>query len=53
VGQIKLPRDLSEEEGIRPGVSLVMPARRPFEVVPGMDLCVRYLNGAEIPGELA
>ena len=47
--QIKMSRDLSEEEGIRPGVSLVMPARCPFEVVPGTDLCVRHLNGEEIP----
>ena len=53
MGQIKLSRDLSEEAGIRPGVSLVMPARCPFEVVPGTDLCVRHLNGEEIPGELA
>jgi hypothetical protein len=53
VAQIKLSRDLSEEERIRPGVSWVMAARCSFEVVPGTDLCVRHLNGEKIPGELA
>lgn len=52
VAQAKLPWDISEEEGIRPGVSRVMTARCPFEVVPGTDLCVRHLNGEGIPGEL-
>jgi hypothetical protein len=52
VAQAKLPRDISDEEGIRPGVSRVMTARCPFEVVPGTDLCSRHLNGEKIPGEL-
>lgn len=52
VAQAKLSWDISEEEGIRPGVSRVMTACCPFEVVPGTDLCVRHLNGEEIPGEL-
>ncbi len=53
VAQAELPRDISEEEGIRPGVNRAMTARCPFEVVLGTDLCVRHLNGEKIPGELA
>jgi hypothetical protein len=53
VAQAKLAWDISEEEGIRPGVNRVMTARCPFEVVPGTDLCVRHLNSEQIPGEIA
>lgn len=52
VARVELPRDLSEEEGIRPGVNRVMSARCPFEVVPETDLCVRHLNGEKISEEI-
>jgi hypothetical protein len=45
--------DISEREGIQPGISQGMTARCPFEVVPGTALCIRHLTGEKIPGELA
>lgn len=45
VALIKLSGDLSEEEGIRPGISRVMPARCPFEVVPER-ICASVISTA-------